>query len=482
MALLEMRDVRKRFGGVEALRGVDLDLEAGEVHALVGENGAGKSTLMKVLSGALAPDAGSVRLGGAPLRLRSVTEAQRAGIVMVYQELTLVPDLSVAENLALGKLPPLVAYGRLRARARELLAQMGLQIAPEALVRSLGAGEQQLVAVARAFAQRARVMVFDEPTATLSAAEVEQLFRLIRRLREERVAVAYISHRLEEIFELADRVTVLRDGARVATAARAELTPARVVELMVGREVHAYQRTPHRLEEHLGTFEVEAPGLAPLSLELRRGEVVGLAGVVGSGRTEALEAMFGLRGAARWQGRTLHRPADALARGVFLVPADRKSQGLVLGLAARENVVLSVLRRLQRLGVMRRREERRLADGWFGRLSVRPPDPERPAGTFSGGNQQKLVLAKGLATAPAVLLLEEPTRGVDVATRQELYALLDGLAREGLGLVVSSSDTGELCGLCDRLLVFRGGRIVGELQAPLAREEVVARVTGAQVA
>jgi ribose transport system ATP-binding protein len=479
VALLEMRGIQKQFGGVDALKGVDFTLEAGEVHALVGENGAGKSTLMKVLSGALSPDAGTILLDGHRLRVRSVAEAQRDGIVMVYQELNLVPDLTVAENLALGRLPPLVRYARLHAEARALLSQMGLRIPPELPVRSLGAGEQQLVAVARAFAQRAKVMILDEPTATLSASEVGQLFQLIRRLRSEGVGVVYISHRLEEIFELADRVTVLRDSLRVATALLSELTADRVVALMVGREVRVFRRVLLAERDALGQFEVEAPRLAPFTLSLRRGEVVGFAGVVGSGRSEALEALFGLRGRARWQGKVVASPLQALQRGLFLVPADRKAQGLVLELTARENVVLSVLRRLQRFGVIDRPRERRLVNEWFQVLSVRPPDPERPARTFSGGNQQKLVLAKGLATTPTVLLLEEPTRGVDVATRYELYSLLAELAKKGLGMVVSSSDTEELAGLCDRVLIFRGGRVVAELAAPIEREEVVARVTGA---
>lgn len=479
MALLEMRGIQKRFGGVHALKGVDFTLEAGEVHALVGENGAGKSTLMKVLSGALGPDAGTVLLEGAPLRVRSVAEAQRAGIVMVYQELNLVPELTVAENLALGRLPRLVRYRRLDAGAQALLAQMDLRIEPRQRVRSLSVGEQQLVAVARAFAQRARVMIFDEPTAALSAPDVQQLFRLIRRLRDEGVGVVYISHRLGEIFELADRVTVLRDGLAVATLPLSDLTAGQVVAMMVGREVGAFHRVPGVAGDVLGEFEVEAPGLAPLALRLRRGEIVGLAGVVGSGRSAALEAMFGLRGKARWRGLAVTSPHQALRRGLFLVPADRKAQGLVLELSASDNLVLSVLRRLQRLGVMQRLRERRVVDHWFQRLSVRPSDPERLARTFSGGNQQKLVLAKGLATTPVALLLEEPTRGVDVATRHQLYSLLDELARAGLGLVVSSSDTEELAGLCDRVLIFRGGRVVAELAAPIQREEVVARVTGA---
>jgi ABC-type sugar transport system ATPase subunit len=434
---------------------------------------------MKILSGALAPDAGSLALDGAPLRLRNVAEAHRAGIAMVYQELQLVPDLTVAENLSLGRHPWLVRHASLEERARSLLAQMGLSIAPARVVRALGAGEQQLVAIARAFAQRARVMILDEPSATLSAAEVRRLFELVGRVRAEGVAVVYISHRLEEIFQLASRVTVLRDGQRVATAPIADLDARRIVRLMVGREVRAFERVRLAPREELGELEVQAPGVAPLRLVLKRGEVVGLAGVVGSGRSEALEAMFGLRGLARWRGERLSRPIDALRRGLFLVPADRKTQGLVLGLSARENVALAVLRRLQRMGVMSGARERRLVSEWFGRLSIRPADPERAAATFSGGNQQKLVLAKGLAREPAVLLLEEPTRGVDVATRFELYTLLDELARGGLGLVVSSSDTEELAGLCDRVLIFRGGRVIAELHAPLRREEVVARVTGA---
>jgi ABC-type sugar transport system ATPase subunit len=475
-----MRGIEKSYGGVRVLRGVDLSVEAGEVHALMGENGAGKSTLMKVLSGATVADAGTVELDGLRLRARTVPEARAAGIVMVYQELTLVPDLSVAENLALGRLPWLVRYRSLREEAGSLLAQVGLDIDPAAPVRTLGAGAQQLVAVARAFAQRARVMVLDEPTATLSAGEVEQLFALVRRLRGEGVATVYISHRLEEIYALADRVTVLRDGQRVTSAPLAGLSPEKVVSLMVGREVAAFQREPRPPGEPLGDFAVEARGLAPLALSLRRGEIVGLAGVVGSGRSEALQAMFGMGGSCRFRGQALRGPRQALRRRVFLVPADRKTQGLVLELSARENVALAVLDRLQRLGVMRPRAEAALVGGWLRRLSVRPDEPERAARTFSGGNQQKLVLAKGLAAEPAVLLLEEPTRGVDVATRYELYALLAGLAAGGLGLVVSSSDTEELVGLCDRVLVFRGGRVIASLTAPLRREEVVAHVTGAR--
>jgi len=477
-----MRGIKKRFGGVEVLKGVDFALEAGEVHALVGENGAGKSTLMKVLSGVWQPDEGNLLLENRPVRFGNVAQAQQAGVVMVYQELNLVPELSVAENLFLGCFEAIVNYPKLQQQAEHLLAQMGLRLPPGVLVRQLGTGEQQLVVVARAFARRAKVMVFDEPTATLSSHEAQQLFRLIRTVRERGVGVVYISHRLEEIFELANRVTVLRDGEQVTTTALAELTPEQVVAQMVGREIRAYHREQRSLGEVVGEVAIVASGLAPLDLSLRQGEIVGLAGVVGSGRSEALRALFGLRGKARWQARWISSPLQALQQGIFLIPADRKTQGLVQELCARENIALSVLSRLQRLGVMDFKRERVLVGDWFKRLSIRPPDPERPARTFSGGNQQKLVLAKGLVTTPQILLMEEPTRGVDVATRTELYELLEELAKGGLALLISSSDTEELVGLCDRVLVFRGGRVVVELQAPMSREEVVAYVTGARVA
>jgi ABC-type sugar transport system ATPase subunit len=482
MALLEMRGIRKRFGGVEALKGVDFSVEAGEVHALVGENGAGKSTLMKILSGALAPDGGEVWLDGRRLRLGSVPEARRQGIAMVYQELNLASNLSVAENLFLGRLSPLVAWQDLRRRAHALLEGLGLDIPPEAPVSTLAVGQQALVAVAQALGQEARVLVFDEATAALSAQEVQRLFRLVEELRNRGLGVVWISHRLEEVFRLANRVTVLRDGQRVATLPLLGLRPEALVELMVGRRGETAPTPPPSQEGPPIRLEVQGEGLEPLELLLRPGEILGLAGVVGSGRSAVLEALFGLRGEGRVDGTPIRTPVEAVRRGIFLVPADRKTQGLVLGLSARANISLAVLPGLAPSGLIFSAREAALAQRWFRALEIRPPDPERPTGAFSGGNQQKLVLAKALATQPRLLLLDEPTRGVDVGARQEIYALLAAWAREGVAQVVSSGDTEELLLLCHRVLVFRKGRVVAEFHPPYRREEVVAHVVGAAAA
>ncbi|WP_353513520.1 sugar ABC transporter ATP-binding protein [Thermus sp. LT1-2-5] len=474
-----MRGIRKHFGGVEALKGVDLAVEEGEVHALVGENGAGKSTLMKILSGALIPDEGEVWLSGHRLRLGSVQEARQQGIAMVYQELNLVPNLSVAENLFLGTFPLRINWRELYAKARALLKALDLDIPPEVPLGSLEVGQQTLVAVAQALSQDARVLVFDEPTAALSAREAERLFRLVTELRSRGLGVVWISHRLEEIFRLADRVTVLRDGQRVTTVPLSKLKPETLVELMVGRreEVHLNLLAPGSGPPlHL---EVSGKGMEPLALHLHPGEILGLAGVVGSGRSAVVEALFGLGGEGRVNGEPIRSPLDAIRRGVFLVPADRKAQGLILSLSARANISLPVLSELASRGFLSTPKEVALAQRWFQALGIRPQDPERLAGTFSGGNQQKLVLAKALATRPRLLLLAEPTRGVDVAARQEIYGQLAAWARKGVAQIVSSGDTEELLLLCHRILVFRKGRVVAEFRPPYRREEVVSHVVGA---
>ena len=484
MALLRMSEVQKTFGQVVALAGVDFELEAGEVHALVGENGAGKSTLMKILAGVQPPDSGSMVLADRPVRFASVNEAQAHGVVMVYQELALVPSLSVAENLFLGKLPPLVGHAALIRRARERLAEVELSLDPGSEVGRLGIGERQLIEIARALAREGRILVLDEPTAALSASESERLFGIIAKVKDAGVGIVYISHRLEEVFRVADRVTVLRDGRRVGTRRVAETSADEVVQLMVGKSVRRHQRAPGGAGARddgrtLGTFEASGPNLEPLSIDLHAGEIVGLAGVIGSGRERILPTLFGLGGSASWAGAPLRSPRDAIRRGIVLVPSDRKTQGLVLELSVQENVSLSTLPRLQRFGFMDARRERAQTRHWIERLSLRPPHPHKPVFELSGGNQQKVVIAKTLATEPEVLLLDEPTRGVDVGARAELYDVIDGLSRRGLGLLLSSSDTEELIGLCDRILVFRGGRVVTELASPFAYEEVVAHVTGA---
>jgi ribose transport system ATP-binding protein len=479
MALLSMHGVTKRFGAVTALQGVDFTLEAGEVHALVGENGAGKSTLMKILAGVQPPDDGHMRLAGDDVRFSSVQEAQARGVVMVYQELALVPTLSVAENLFLGRLPRFVDYGALRARARTLLAQVDLQLDPDIEVARLSIGERQLVEIARALAREGRVLILDEPTAALASTETDRLFEIITRVKAAGVSVVYISHRLEEVFRIADRVTVLRDGALVGTRAVAETTAEQVIEMMVGSAVHRYERPARVRERVVGTFEVTDRDLRPVRITLHAGEIVGLAGVIGSGRERVLPSAFGLRGSARWNDAAIRSPRDAIKAGIVLVPSDRKAQGLVVGLSVEANLSLATLGRLQRLGFMRAGAVRAQSRHWIERLSLRPPDPDKVVWELSGGNQQKVVIAKALATEPEVLLLDEPTRGVDVGARAELYDVIDDLSSRGLALLLSSSDTEELLGLSDRILVFREGRVTAELQPPYTYEEVVAHVTGA---
>lgn len=478
--LLDMRGTTKRFGGSYALRNVNFGLREGEVHALLGENGAGKSTLMKILSGVLQPDEGSITLAGKRVHFTNVAQAQQHGVVMVYQELMLVPHLSVAENLFLGKLPPLMHYAALYHKAERLLAEVELRASPATPVSALGIGEQQLVEIASALGKESRILILDEPTAALSAAETERLFGLIQKLKARNVTIVYISHRLEEVFRISDRVTILRDGALVGTHEIRDTTPAEVVEQMVGRNVRRYQRRSKAQQEPLGTFTLESPHLKKTTITLHKGEIIGLAGVIGSGRSRVLSTLYGLEGSARWDHRRVHSPQDAIMKGMFLIPADRKTQGLVLELSVRQNLSLATLERLSRWGFLTSGAEDQQARTWIERLSLRPREPSKPVRELSGGNQQKVVVGKALATEPKVLLMDEPTRGVDVGARAELYDVIDALAGEGLGLLLSSSDTEELVGLSDRILVFHHGTVTAELTAPFDDEEVVAHVTGAR--
>ncbi len=478
--LLQMKGISKHFGGVQALQEVDFDLNANEVHALVGENGAGKSTLMKILSGAQPADQGSISLAGENISLRSVTDAQAHGIIMVFQELTLVPDLSVAENLFLGHLSRVVNYQALYKQAEAILADVGLQLEPSRAVRELSVGEQQLVAIARALAQHGKILILDEPTAALSAAETERLFELIEGLRGRGVGIVYISHRLEEIFRITDRVTVLRDGKLIATNEVASVSTAEVVRQMVGRQLQSYSRSQRRVGATLAKVDIQTSKIAQLNIEVKAGEILGLAGVVGSGRGEVITAMFGYQGHSDWGKHRVHEPRDAIADGIFLVPSDRKTQGLVLELNIRENTALAILPQISRGGIIQPKTERQQVTQWIKRLSIRPPEPEKLVWQLSGGNQQKVVVGKALATQPKILLLDEPTRGVDVGARHELYDMIEQLALQGLGVIVSSSDSEELVSLCDRVLVFRQQKVVTELTTPFSYEEVVAYVTGAR--
>jgi ribose transport system ATP-binding protein len=478
--LLAMRGIVKQFPGVRALDGVDLDVAAGEVHCLLGQNGAGKSTLIKVLAGAHRPDAGEIAWAGNPVYFGSPQAADAAGIATIYQELDLVPGLSVAENIVLGHEPSRMGFSRLRAAedtARALLRRLGHpEIPPRRELGRLSAAGQQVVSMARALARDARLIVMDEPSAVLDPEEVQNLFRVIRELTADGVAVVYISHRLEEIREIGDRVTVLKDGRTVARNLPARETPtADVIRLMTGRTIEYV--FPERAAAPSDEVVLEVEGLSragefsDVSFTVRAGEVLGLAGLVGSGRSEILETVYGARkagaGTVRVAGRALRAgsvPA-AVRAGMGLAPEERKSQGLLLGEPVFRNVTLSALARFARGGFLGPQADLGPAAEVTAQLDVRPPDATRPVRTLSGGNQQKVVLARWLLQGCSVLLLDEPTRGVDVGARSEIYALVRRLAAEGAAIVLVSSEVPEVLGLADRVLVVREGRVVHEAPA-----------------
>jgi ribose transport system ATP-binding protein len=478
--LLQMRGIVKEFPGVRALDEVDLDVAAGEVHCLLGQNGAGKSTLIKVLAGAYRPDGGEIRWGGEPVSFGSPHDADVAGIATIHQELDLVPGLSVAENIFLGHEPARLGFSRTRTAedgARALLRRLGHpEIPPGRELGRLSAAGQQVVSMARALSRDARLIVMDEPSAVLDADEVDNLFRVVRELTAAGVAVVYISHRLDEIRRIGDRVTVLKDGRTVARDLPAARTPtAEVIRLMTGRSIeYAF---PDRDPAPAGDVVLEVEGLgrrgefADVSFSVRAGEVVGLAGLVGSGRSEILETVYGARRAAtgtvRVRGREL-RPGSvpaAVRAGLGLAPEERKSQGLLMTEAVYRNVSLPGLSRFSRGGFLRGGAELAAAAEMTAQLDVRPPDPTRPVRTLSGGNQQKVVLARWLLEECSVLLLDEPTRGVDVGARSEIYALVRRLAARGVAVVLVSSEVPEVLGLADRVLVIREGRVVREAPA-----------------
>jgi ABC-type sugar transport system ATPase subunit len=476
MSFLTFSGITKRFPGVLALDGVSFAVERGTCHALIGENGAGKSTLGKILAGVYTADSGQLLRDGQPIAPHSPLAARQLGIAMVHQELAFCPNLSVAENLCLGDLPRRAGFvdrAALRARARAMLATIGAEIDPDTLIGTLSTGREQLVQIAAAVGTGAQIIVMDEPTSSLSAAETADLFRLIRVLKGRGLTLIYVSHRMDELFALCDNITVLRDGRHIATESIAATTPARVVTQMIGRELIA--QTPAHLTRELGTVRLEINALASpgkfsdIALSVRAGEIVGLAGIVGAGRSEVVQAVFGLdpeaTGAIRIHDRLLPLGSveHALEAGVGLVPEDRKRQGLVLGLNCRENTALASLPRLSTFGWMRRSTERSLAERYAKRLRLKTPSIDALTAGLSGGNQQKIALAKWLARDCDVLLIDEPTRGVDVGAKAEIYQLLDELACEGKALLVVSSELPELIGLCRRILVMREGRLAGEV-------------------
>ncbi len=480
MAFLEFHAITKRFPGVLALDGVTFSVERGSCHALIGENGAGKSTLGKILAGVHQADSGELRLDGQPVHPASPYAARHLGIAMVHQELAFCPNLSVAENLCLGDLPRAkfgwVRRAEMRRRARAMLAEIGSAIDPAAVISSLSTGHEQLVQIAAAVGTGARVIVMDEPTSSLSLGETRELCRLVHALKTRGITLIYVSHRLEEIFELCDAVTVLRDGRHVSTEPVAATSPHRVVQQMIGRELLV--RTPAFLAREPGPESLRVENLSSprkfsgISFHVRAGEIVGLAGLVGAGRSEVAQAILGLdpaaTGAVAIHGRPLSLGSiqTALAAKLGLVPEDRKRQGLVLSLNCRENISLAALPQLSRLGWVRRGAERALADGYGRRLRVKAPTLETVIASLSGGNQQKIALAKWLARDCDILIVDEPTRGIDVGAKAEIYQLLDELACEGKALLVISSELPELIGLCNRILVMRQGHLAGEVPRP----------------
>lgn len=489
--VLQARGMTKRFPGVTAVDDVDLDVDAGEVHGLLGENGSGKSTLLSLLAGQLAPDAGEVTYRSAALTPGDPHEAAARGICLIAQEAVVAPELTVAENVGLGRLPrrgPFVSRSQLRATARRALQELDLDVDPTTRLDRLPLHQQQLVAIARAVALDAKVVMLDEPTSSLSAAQVEKLFGVIRRLRDEGVAILVVSHRLREIRELTQRVTVLRDGKRVGGQKTSDTDDDELIGMMVGRRVDDLYV---RADTSLGPVVLDVEGLKvagflrDVSLRVRAGEVVGLGGIVGAGRTLLAKALYGLlpweggRGTLNGEPFAPNSPRQAMAAGVGLVPENRKEDGLLPTLTVRENIDVATLDRLPLLGLLTGRG-RVPAQGYIEELRIRCTGPDAPVRTLSGGNQQKVVFARCLSLRPRLLVLDEPTRGVDVGAKAEIYRLIAEAAEGGMGVLVISSEMPELLGICHRIVVFRAGAVVGELDRDSATEEgIAALATGA---
>jgi L-arabinose transport system ATP-binding protein len=483
---LRAEQISKSFGPVHALTEVSLDVRAGEVLALMGENGAGKSTLLRVLSGDHQPDTGHLLLDGTPVTFHSPREAHRAGLRVIQQEPEIVPHVSVAENIYLGALPRrarILDKRTLVAQVRRDLERYGFQdvLDPGTLGSELSAAQRQLVEILRALAGEVRVIAFDEPTSSLSDHEVDALFGLIRRLRDDGVAIVYVSHRMPEIFTIADRVAVLRDGRYVGDRLVSQTDNAELVRMMVGRNLaDMFVRDPREPGEvMLSVRGLVTDDVRDVSLQVRAGEVVGLGGLVGAGRSELALAIIGAvpihQGGIEVAGEPLRLrgPADALRAGIGLAPEERKAQALLLRRSVRDNITLAVLSRLARLRVVRRGAERDLARRHVDQLAIRASSIEQEVATLSGGNQQKVVLARWLARRPTVLILDEPTRGVDVGAKAEIYSIINDLAAQGMALLVISSEMPELLGLSDRIVVMQGGRVTGEVTRAEATEERV---------
>jgi rhamnose transport system ATP-binding protein len=488
--LLCATGVTKAYAGVQALKHASLELRAGEVHALVGENGAGKSTLIKILTGAVQPDAGEITMRGEQLPRLTPRSAKALGIAVIYQQPALFAELTVAENIALG-IERTGRWGRVdwvdrRRRAVELLRRVGANIDPDVDAGQLGMAEQQLVEIARALGADAQVLILDEPTASLSKDDADNLFRVVRELRANGVGMIYISHRLEELPVIADRVTVLRDGNTIATHPMAGVSREQLIQMMVGRELSSV--FPKRVVPigdtvlELRGVSCAAAGVNDITLSVRAGEIVGLSGLIGAGRTELARTIFGLtpadKGEILMRGRAIHVtcPSDAIANGIAYVPEDRRRHGVVLGMSVSENVTLAALKAMSRFGALDFRREREVAGDYTQRLGVKTPSIRALVSTLSGGNQQKVALSRWLLTKPSLLVLDEPTQGIDVGAKSEIHALMTDLAAQGVAILMISSELPEVLGMCDRIAVMQGGTIVSVLdRAQATPERILAR-------
>ncbi len=491
--ILQMHGVTKRFPGVTALEKVDLELRSGEVLALMGENGAGKSTLMKILGGAQPPDEGTLRIDGNPVEFRHVSDSRRHGIVLVHQELMMATNLDVAGNIFLGS--ETCRWGMLQRRAmhtasESLLRRVGLACSPATLVGSLTPGQMQMVEIAKALSHKARILILDEPTSSLTLTESEQLFKIIGDLRRQGIAIIYISHRMEEVQRLADRVIVLRDGKRVGELQREQITQQKIVSMMVGRELTNWYPPLRPAAQYPAILEVDnliVPGApCPVSFVAGAGEILGFAGLVGAGRTELMQAIFGVTppigGVVTLNGKHFRprSPRDAINRGIYLAPEDRKHHGLVLPMSIAQNISMPDVCNYKPFGWLHRRQEATVAKKQLNALRIKAPGVKYRVGSLSGGNQQKVVLGKWLAMQPKILILDEPTRGVDVGAKAEIYREMMELAQQGVTILMVSSEMEEILGMSDRIVVMRERRLEGILPRQQATQEnIAALMTGA---
>lgn len=495
--MLSAHGITKAFPGVQALRDVHLHIESGEILAVVGENGAGKSTLMKILAGVYIPDAGRIEVDGRTVRLQSVKDAERLGITLIHQELNLAGHLDIAGNIFLGREPTwggpfgFIDQRRIHEDAAQIIRRLGLVSSAYTRVNNLSIGQQQLVEIARALSLRSRLLILDEPTSSLTESETARLFQVLNELRQDGISILYISHRLKEVETIADRVVVLRDGKNAGELPRAEIRHQAIVQLMVGREVKQFYQRHRAASEGTQPPVVSVAGLCwgpeqpGITFAIRAGEIVGMAGLMGAGRTELAETLFGVRpmlnGAIEIDGRPvrIRTPQDAIRVGIFLIPEDRRVEGLILSDSVMHNTSIAVLRSLSRFGFLQHAREIQLAQSLCERFKVRTPSTGQIVGNLSGGNQQKVVLAKWLSRMPRLLILDEPTRGIDIGAKSEIYALMDDLAQQGAAVLMISSDLEEVLGMSDRVLVMHQGQIAGELtRTELSEEAIMHLATG----